>query len=115
VVLKQEVADVNVDQVRGAGRSDRAKDGRQDVLEVPQRGGRKQKEAPNHVSGDWHDLRALSSGVPGYRTVPAAELAWVKEERFAPTYVLVLDGVKVPPDSRGREVGRDQQRKKRRE
>jgi hypothetical protein len=42
-------------------------------------------------------------------------LAWVEEERFAPTYVLVLDGVKVPPDCRGREVGCDQQRKKRRE
>jgi hypothetical protein len=39
----------------------------------------------------------------------------VEEERFAPAYMLVFDGVKVPPDCRSSEVGCHQQRKKRRE
>jgi hypothetical protein len=115
VVLEQKIANVDVDQVRGAGRGDRAENGRQDVLKVPQRSGREQKKAPYHVSGDWHDLRAFPSGVPRYRAVPPTELALVKKERLAPAYMLILDGVKVSPDCRCREIGRDQKRQKRRE
>ena len=98
VVLEQEVAHVDVDEVGGAGRGDRAQDGCQDVLKVPRRGGWEQEEAPNHVSGDRDDLWSLPGRVSRYRAVPPTELALVKEERLAPAYVLILDGMQVSPD-----------------
>ena len=110
MVLKEEVTDVDVDEIGGACSGNGADDGGQDVLKQFRRVDTQPEEATHHVRGDRGDWGTGTSQVPGYGPVPAREIGGTKQEGLRAALVLVLDGLEVPANRSARKVRRDEER-----